>query len=43
MEHPVFGLGAVLKKTDETKYLVDFREKGEKLIDTSIVKLKFPE
>ena len=43
VEHPVFGLGAVLKKTDETKYLVDFREKGEKLIDTSIIKLKFPE
>ncbi len=41
VEHPVFGMGAVLKKTDETKYLVDFKEKGEKLIDTSIVKLKF--
>ena len=43
VEHPVFGMGAVLKKTDETKYLVDFKEKGEKLIDTSIVKLKFIE
>ncbi|MCK5221636.1 MAG: UvrD-helicase domain-containing protein, partial [Candidatus Aminicenantes bacterium] len=43
VEHPVFGMGSVLKKTDKNKYLVDFRDKGEKLIDTSIVELKFLE
>ncbi|MEN8221744.1 MAG: ATP-dependent helicase [Acidobacteriota bacterium] len=42
VEHPFFGEGVLLKQTDEKKYLVDFGEKGEKLIDTSIVELKFP-
>ena len=42
VEHPFFGKGILLKQTDEKKYLVDFGEKGEKLIDTSIVELKFP-
>ncbi len=43
VEHPVFGKGAVKKKTDNNKYLVDFGDKGEKLIDTSIVELEFIE
>jgi len=43
VEHPVFGMGTLLRKTDDTKYLVDFGDKGEKLIDTSIVKLEFSE
>ncbi len=41
VEHPLFGEGCLVKKVDEMKYLVDFGEKGEKLIDTSIVKLTF--
>ncbi len=41
VEHPVFGEGVLLKQTDEKKFLIDFGEKGEKLIDTSIVELKF--
>jgi len=43
VEHPFFGEGFLIKQTDENKYLVNFGEKGEKLIDTSIVDLKFPE
>ncbi len=42
VEHPFFGEGILLKQTDVNKYLVDFGDKGEKLIDTSIVDLKFP-
>jgi len=41
VEHPFFGQGVLVKQTDTTKYLVNFGEKGEKLIDTSIVQLKF--
>ncbi len=43
VKHPVFGTGILLRKTDDTKYLVDFGDKGEKLIDTSIIDLKFSE
>ncbi len=38
--HPVFGEGAIIKKLDEQKFLIDFNEKGEKIIDTSIVSLE---
>ncbi len=39
VEHPVFGPGRVEKRIDEHKFLVDFGDRGQKVIDTSIVPL----
>lgn len=39
--HPVFGKGVVRKKLDEQRFLIDFEEKGQKVIDTSIIKLEY--
>lgn len=41
--HPIFGNGVVVKQIDEKKFLINFGEKGEKLIDSSKVNLKFHE
>ncbi len=39
--HPIFGKGRVEKKIDDDKYMVNFFDKGQKLIDTSIVSVNF--
>lgn len=41
VKHPFFGEGEVVNQIDAKKYLVKFATKGEKVIDTSIVKLAF--
>lgn len=41
IEHPVFGKGKIIKELNEGTYLIDFYKKGEKLIDTSVVKVQF--
>ncbi len=41
IEHPFFGKGRIRKKIDHEKFLVNFENKGEKLIDTSIVPVTF--
>jgi DNA helicase-2/ATP-dependent DNA helicase PcrA len=41
LEHPIFGKGRIVKKMEGEKYLIDFEEKGEILIDASIVDLNF--
>lgn len=41
IQHPFFGKGRVRKKIDHEKILVDFENKGEKVIDTSIVAVTF--
>ena len=39
--HPVFGRGRIVDKISESKYLIHFSDKGNKLIDTSVVKVEF--
>ncbi|TFG79036.1 MAG: ATP-dependent helicase, partial [Chrysiogenales bacterium] len=39
--HPVFGRGRIIEKISENKFLIHFTEKGDKLIDTSVVKVEF--
>jgi DNA helicase-2/ATP-dependent DNA helicase PcrA len=41
IEHPVFGKGKIIKELNRGTYLIDFNKKGEKLIDTSVVKVQF--
>lgn len=41
LEHPIFGRGRIVNVIDKEKYVVDFAEKGEKTIDTSIVSVTF--
>jgi DNA helicase-2/ATP-dependent DNA helicase PcrA len=41
IEHPVFGKGKIIKEISKGTYLIDFNEKGEKLIDTSVVNVQF--
>jgi len=41
IEHPIFGKGKIINKINKEKYLIDFDSKGEKIIDTSIVKINF--
>jgi DNA helicase-2/ATP-dependent DNA helicase PcrA len=41
IEHPVFGRGKIIDAIDDDKYVVAFVEKGEKVIDTSIVPVTF--
>ena len=41
IRHPLFGTGRILQTIDKEKYVVLFNEKGEKTIDTSIVKITF--
>jgi DNA helicase-2/ATP-dependent DNA helicase PcrA len=41
LEHPVFGRGKIINAIDDEKYVVAFKEKGEKTIDTSIVPVTF--
>jgi DNA helicase-2/ATP-dependent DNA helicase PcrA len=39
--HPIFGRGRVVEKISASKYLIHFTDKGEKLIDTSVVQVEF--
>ncbi|MBN1197016.1 MAG: DUF3553 domain-containing protein [Candidatus Aminicenantes bacterium] len=39
VEHPIFGKGRVEKRIDAHRLLVDFSDRGKKVIDTSIVPL----
>lgn len=41
VEHPVFGRGKIVNAVDDNKYVIHFIDKGEKVIDTSIVPIKF--
>jgi DNA helicase-2/ATP-dependent DNA helicase PcrA len=41
IQHPIFGRGKILSAIDEEKYIIEFVEKGQKTIDTSIVPVTF--
>jgi DNA helicase-2/ATP-dependent DNA helicase PcrA len=41
LEHPVFGRGKVIEAIGKNKYIVEFVNKGQKTIDTSIVPVTF--
>jgi len=41
IEHSFFGKGKIITQIDDKKFLILFDNKGEKLIDTSIVPIKF--
>ena len=41
IEHPIFGRGKILNAIDKEKFIVEFIERGEKTIDTSIVPVTF--
>lgn len=41
LEHPIFGKGRVEKKIDQYKYMVNFFDRGQKLIDISVVSVNF--
>jgi DNA helicase-2/ATP-dependent DNA helicase PcrA len=39
--HPIFGRGRVVEKVSESKFLIHFTDRGEKLIDTAVVHVEF--
>ncbi|MCX6553706.1 MAG: UvrD-helicase domain-containing protein [Candidatus Aminicenantes bacterium] len=39
--HPIFGRGRIVDKISASKYLIHFGDKGNKLIDTSVVQVEF--
>ena len=39
--HPIFGRGRIIDKIGASKYLIHFTDKGDKVIDTSVVKVEF--
>ncbi|MCK5056202.1 MAG: UvrD-helicase domain-containing protein [Candidatus Aminicenantes bacterium] len=41
VEHPVFGRGKIIHAVNGSKYVIHFVDRGEKVIDTSIVPVKF--
>lgn len=41
LEHPIFGRGKIINAIDKHKYTVEFPNRGEKTIDTSIVPVTF--
>lgn len=41
LEHPVFGRGKVVNAIDDVRFIVEFVDRGEKTIDTSIVPVTF--
>jgi len=41
IDHPIFGRGKIISALDEEKYIVEFVDKGQKTIDTSIVPVTF--
>jgi DNA helicase II / ATP-dependent DNA helicase PcrA len=38
--HPVFGRGRIVEKLSQSKYLIHFNDRGDKVIDTSVVKVE---
>ena len=41
IQHPVFGKGKIIKELSSSTFLIEFVEKGEILIDTSVAKVQF--
>jgi DNA helicase-2/ATP-dependent DNA helicase PcrA len=41
IEHPIFGRGKIISAIDDEKFVVEFVDRGEKTIDTSIVPVTF--
>ena len=41
IEHPIFGRGKIINAVDDEKYIVEFVNRGQKTIDTSIVAVTF--
>jgi DNA helicase-2/ATP-dependent DNA helicase PcrA len=41
ISHPVFGRGRIIEKISASKYLIHFTDKGDKVIDTSVVRVEF--
>jgi DNA helicase-2/ATP-dependent DNA helicase PcrA len=41
IEHPIFGRGKIISAVDDEKFVVEFVDRGEKTIDTSIVPVTF--
>jgi DNA helicase-2/ATP-dependent DNA helicase PcrA len=41
VSHPIFGRGRIIEKISESKYLIHFGDRGDKLIDTSVVQVEF--
>ena len=41
ISHPFFGRGKIVEAIGGNKYLVNFTERGNKLIDTSVVRVEF--
>lgn len=41
LDHPVFGKGRILREVSENTFLIHFKEKGDMLIDTSVVNVNF--
>jgi DNA helicase-2/ATP-dependent DNA helicase PcrA len=41
VEHPMFGKGKIVNCIDQHRMIIDFVQKGEKVIDTSIVAVKY--
>jgi len=41
VSHPIFGRGRVVEKISESKYLIHFGDRGDKVIDTSVVQVEF--
>ncbi|MCX6556478.1 MAG: ATP-dependent helicase [Candidatus Aminicenantes bacterium] len=39
--HPLFGRGRIVDKISASRYLIHFGDKGEKVIDTSVVQVEF--
>jgi DNA helicase-2/ATP-dependent DNA helicase PcrA len=39
--HPIFGRGRIVDKISQSKYLIHFTDRGDKLIDTSVVQVEF--
>ncbi len=39
--HPVFGRGRIVEKLAQGKYLIHFNDRGDKVIDTSVVQVEF--
>ncbi|MCK4760590.1 MAG: UvrD-helicase domain-containing protein [Candidatus Aminicenantes bacterium] len=41
IEHPVFGRGKIINAIDDSRYVIHFVDRGQKVIDTAIVAVKF--
>jgi DNA helicase-2/ATP-dependent DNA helicase PcrA len=41
ISHPIFGRGRIVEKISASKYLIHFSDSGNKVIDTTVVKVEF--